>query len=462
MDREKALPSSAKIHLDKSTIAIKGMTCGACTSAIESAFTNVPGVVQFDISLLAERAVIIHDSTQVPVAQILLAIEDRGFDASIISTVNEQSSHAQASLKIYGLDSHLAATKLKETLERIDGMQLVEVKVLSEEALVGCATTSYASSKVKLRDIAESINVAGYSAVLSESDEDNAQLESLAKTREIRGWWRMLRTALCFIIPVFLISIAFPVYGKPLDFGSTQIFPGLWLGGLLCLVLAVPVQFGVGWRFYISAYKSLKHGSPTMDVLIVTGTCVSFFFGCIAMLVSALMPPHSRPATMFDTSTMLLTFVTLGKPLENRAKSQTSQVLSKMMGLKPSQTTIYADSTLAEHEGMASEEEKQPRRSSPVEKKVPTELIEVDDVVLLKSGDRIPADGYVVRGESHVDESTVTGEARLVEKKKGSMLIAGTVNTTGVLDFKVSRAGRDTQLGQIVRLVQEAQMSRKL
>ena len=455
MNIDKIAPNSAAMHLDKSTVSIKGMTCGACTSAVESAFTDISGVVQFDISLLAERAVVLHDSTEITIDQIVSIIEDRGFDASIVSTVTGQTTHAQASLKLYGLDSHMAAVQMQETLAGIDGVRSVTVKVLAEEALIGCAAVSYSSSHISLRDIVEAINAAGYSAVLSDTDEDNAQLESLAKTREIRGWFRMLKMALGFTIPVFLIHVAFPTFAKPLDIGSIRVLPGLWLGDLLCLGLAIPVQFGVGWRFYVSAFKSLRHSSPTMDVLIMTGTSVSFFFGCIAMVVSLLMPPHSRPATMFDTSTMLLTFVTLGKLLENRAKSQTSKVLSKMMDLKPSQTTIYTDAVDNESD------EKQQSPSRPQEKKVPTELIEVGDVVLLKPGDRIPADGYVVRGESQIDESMVTGEARLVEKKKASLLIAGTVNTTGILDFRVTRAGRDTQLGQIVRLVQEAQMSRK-
>ncbi|CRK46239.1 hypothetical protein BN1723_019949, partial [Verticillium longisporum] len=114
------------------------------------------------------------------------------------------------------------------------------------------------------------------------------------------------------------------------------------------MALTIPVQFGIGRRFYISGWKSIKHGSPTMDVLVILGTSCAFFFSVTAMLVSIFFPPHSRPSTIFDTSTMLITFVTLGRYLENNAKGKTSKALSRLMSLAPSMATIYADPIAAE------------------------------------------------------------------------------------------------------------------
>ena len=246
--------------------------------------------------------------------------------------------------------------------------------------------------------------------------------------------------------------------------------PGLWLGDVVCLLLTIPVQFGIGKRFYISAFRSLRHGSPTMDVLVVLGTSAAFFFSCAAMLVSIFTSPHSRPATTFDTSTMLITFILLGRFLENRAKGQTSKALSRLMSLAPSSAVIYVDPIAAvkaaeEWDAVDEKSEKsvsgrEASGTSMEEKTVPTELIEVGDIVILKPGDKIPADGTVMRGESYVNESMVTGEAMPILKTKGKLLMAGTVNGAGRLDFRVTRAGRDTQLSQIVRLVQEAQTSR--
>lgn len=453
------------------TIAIEGMTCGACTSAVESGFKNVPGVVQFNISLLAERAVIVHDPQLLPTAKITETIEDKGFDATVVSSLEEgiqaSTSASIVQLKVYGLPSPEATADLQTDLKNTPGIVSVNLSFAS-----GRASITHSPSIIGLRAIVELIEQAGYNALVADNDDNNAQLESLAKTKEIQEWKRDFRVSLSFAIPVFLISMFLPMFIKPLDVGSIKlpIIPGLWLGDVVCLVLTVPVQFGIGRRFYVSAFKSIKHGSPTMDVLVVLGTSAAFFFSCAAMLVSILIPPHSRPSTIFDTSTMLITFITLGRFLENRAKGQTSKALSRLMSLSPPMATIYADpiaaakaaeSWDAQHEIDEKKADDSDATGSAVdERTIPTELIEVGDIVILRPGDKIPADGIVMRGESYVNESMVTGEAMPINKKPGSALMAGTVNNAGRLDFKVTRAGRDTQLSQIVRLVQEAQTSR--
>lgn len=456
-------------QLTTTTVAIEGMTCGACTSAVESGFKDVPGLVQFNISLLAERAVIVHDAEKLTTAQIVEAIEDRGFDATIVSSQEEgmqtSSANATVQLKLYGLPSPEAAADLQTNLKNMSGIVSANISFSTTRASI-----THVPSQIGLRAIVESIEKAGYNALVADSDDNNAQLESLAKTKEIQEWKAAFKTSLGFAIPVFLISMFFPMFMPFLDIGSINA-AGIWLGDIICLVLTVPVQFGIGKRFYVSAFRSIRHGSPTMDVLVVLGTSAAFFFSCAAMLVSIFVPPHSRPATTFDTSTMLITFILLGRFLENRAKGQTSKALSRLMSLAPSTATIYVDPIAAAKaaeswteqtnlsEKAAASEKDQPGMTIE-EKTVPTELIEVGDIVILKPGDKIPADGTVTRGESYVDESMVTGEAMPILKKPGSSLMAGTVNGAGRVDFKVTRAGRDTQLSQIVRLVQEAQTSR--
>ncbi|KAF2232443.1 heavy metal translocatin [Viridothelium virens] len=453
------------------TVSVEGMTCGACTSAVEGGFQNVEGLVHFNISLLAERAVIIHDQDKLPADKIAEIIEDRGFDAKILSSVLDgaaATSDATASLKIYGLNGPESAQELETRLRNLPGVTSASVSFGTSRA-----TIAHAPSSIGLRGIVEVIENAGYNALVAENDDNNAQLESLAKTKEIQEWHRNFFISLSFAIPVFLTSMIFPMVIPFLDYGSIKlpIVPGLWLGDVVCLALTIPVQFGIGKRFYVSAFKSLRHGSPTMDVLVVLGTSAAFFFSVAAMIVSILSPPHTRPATVFDTSTMLITFITLGRYLENRAKGQTSKALSRLMSLAPSMATIYADPIAAakaaegwdNQTGLSTEKPASSKEDVGVaseERVIPTELIETGDIVILKPGDKIPADGTVTRGESYIDESMVTGEAMPILKKKGSLLMAGTVNGAGRLDFRVTRAGRDTQLSQIVRLVQEAQTSR--
>ncbi|KAI0509055.1 heavy metal translocatin [Xylaria bambusicola] len=456
----------AKSPFATTTVAIEGMTCGACTSAVEGGFTGLDGILRFNISLLAERAVITHDPAKVPSDKIAEIIEDRGFDARILSTVLDSSdptTSSSAQFKIYGNPDAAAAKGIENALLALPGVGSAKLSLATSRL-----TVSHQPGITGLRTIVETVESLGFNALVADNDDNDAQLESLAKTREIQEWKRAFQVSLTFALPVFFIGMIFPMLLPILDFGGLELLPGLFLGDVICLVLTIPVQFGIGKRFYKSAYKSVKHGSPTMDVLVVLGTSAAFFFSLFAMLVSFLFPPHSRPNTIFDTSTMLITFITLGRFLENRAKGQTSTALSRLMSLAPSMATIYTDPIAAAkaaeawdlqpasgeskgnaHEGSATEE-----------KIIPTELISVGDIVIIRPGDKIPADGTIVQGETYVDESMVTGEAIPVQKKKGSNVIGGTVNGHGRVDFRVTRAGRDTQLSQIVKLVQDAQTTR--
>jgi Cu+-exporting ATPase len=465
MPAQKKSRSQKRQKTMTTTVSVEGMTCGACTSAIEKGFKDVSGVFQFNISLLANRAVLVHDPSKLTADQIVEIIDDCGFDATILTSedasVNQTASNAPIQLKIFGLPDSKAAEELESLLKSRSGVTSVTINFATSRA-----TIHREPQIIGLRAVVEAIEAAGYNALVSDSDDNNAQLESLAKTKEIQEWRRSVIFSAWFALPVFLTSMIFPMFLPFLDYGSILLLPGLYLGDIVCLALTIPVQFGIGKRFYISAYKSLSHGSPTMDVLVVLGTSAAFFFSVGSMLVSVLIPPHSKPTTLFDTSTMLFTFISLGRYLENSAKGQTSKALSRLMSLAPSMATIYADPIAAAKaaEGWDLGNEKDERASidgnAAEERVIATELIEVGDVVILRPGDKIPADGTVTRGESYIDESMVTGEAMPILKKKGALLMAGTVNGAARMEFVVTRAGRDTQLSQIVRLVQEAQTSR--
>ncbi|EGE03031.1 copper-transporting ATPase [Trichophyton equinum CBS 127.97] len=461
--------SSSSSAQMKSTVSIDGMTCGACTSAVENAVTGLPGLIRFNISLLAERAVVVHDPSVLPALKISEAIEDTGFDTRILFSEPDTSINSTSStplnFNVYGLTDAASAADLEDILLKTPGILSASVRLSNSQASV-----SFNPSQVGIRAVAKMFEDAGYNALLTESDDNNAQLESLAKTREIHEWRKAFLLSLSFAIPVMLISMIFPMYLHFLDFGSVELIPGLFLGDVACMFLTIPVQFGIGLRFYRAAFKSLRHRSPTMDVLIMLSTSLAFSFSILAMLVSVLLSPHSKPSTVFETSTMLITFITLGRWLENRAKGHTSRALSRLMSLTPSMATIYDDPVAAEKAAESwkkscnSVSADKPEATSAAihsgQKIIPTELIQVGDIVCIRPGDKIAADGVVIRGEMYVDESMVTGEAIPIIKTSGHHVIAGTVNGTGWADFQVTRAGRDTQLSQIVKLVQEAQTNR--
>ncbi|KAH7153217.1 hypothetical protein EDB81DRAFT_450078 [Dactylonectria macrodidyma] len=473
VDSVKAEPSSKAPercnNIAATTVAIEGMTCGACTSAVEGGFKGVDGVLKFNISLLAERAVITHDVTKLSPEDILETIEDRGFDGEILSTQftdDIQAGSSKLQFKLYGASDATVAQSLEAALLALPGIDSASVNLASSRL-----TVTHQPDVIGLRGIVEAVEAEGLNALVADNHDNNAQLESLAKTREINEWRTAFRTSLAFAIPVFIIGMILPMLIPALDFGSIKLLPGLYLGDVICLVLTIPIQFGIGKRFYVSAYKSIKHGSPTMDVLVILGTSCAFFFSLLTMGVSLIVPPHTRPSTIFDTSTMLITFITLSRYLENSAKGQTSRALSRLMSLAPSMATIYADPIAVEKasERWADSRALETPRTSETpgisasayeEKVIPTELLQLGDIVVIRPGDKLPADGVLLRGETYVDESMVTGEAMPVQKRVGDNIIGGTVNGDGRIDFRVTRAGRDTQLSQIVKLVQDAQTTR--
>lgn len=447
--RSRAMTAS---RMTTTLLSVEGMTCGACTAAIESQVNpeKVAGLATFSIALLSERAAATHDADLVSAEDLVELIEDCGFDARVISSepvfVQNQSDavikRETVTFRIYGMSGASSVTQIENALNSLRSVISAVVTLNQEEANV-----VFDHSLIGVRDITDLINSLGYDALLADVNNNAAQLESLARTRESQEWRCAFWRALLFTIPVFVINKILPHFELGRSLTETPIlFASLHLGDVMSLILTVPVQFGIGRRFYAVAYKSLKHGSATMDVLVCLGTTAAFTFSLLSMLIALLSSGRSQASTFFDTSGMLITFVTFGRYLENKAKGSTSAALSRLMSLAPSTATIYTNTDSIE--------------KTSDERSVPTELLQVGDVVLLKPGSKVPADGIIIAGESFVDESMITGEAQPLAKKKGDLVVAGTINGRGRLDFRVQRTGRDTQLSQIVRLVQEAQTSK--
>lgn len=293
------------------------------------------------------------------------------------------------------------------------------------------------------RDMVERIEEMGFDAMLSD-DQDATQIQSLTRMKEVKEWRSRFYWALGFAVPVFIIGMVakrVPFLKPVVDHRMCR---GIYLGDFLVLLLTTPAQFWVGQKFYRNAYKSLKHGSATMDVLVMLGTSAAYFYSLFIMVAGISNPdPDYRPFVFFDTSTMLIMFVSLGRYLENRAKGKTSAALTDLMALAPSMATIYTDAPACTQE-----------------KKIPTELVQVGDIVKIVPGDKVPADGTVLKGSSSIDESAVTGEPVPILKQAGDSVIGGTVNGLGTFDMLVTRAGKDTALAQIVKLVEDAQTSK--
>jgi P-type Cu+ transporter len=230
-----------------------------------------------------------------------------------------------------------------------------------------------------------------------------------------------------FALPLFVLSM-----GR--DFGLL----GMWAHqpwvNLLFFALATPVQFYVGYDYYVGGLKSLRAGSANMDVLVAMGSSAAYFYSMVVLLF-----PSLGDHVYFETSAMIITLIKLGKMLEARAKGRTSEAIKKLMGLRPKTARIVRDG---------------------VERDVPIEMVALGDVVLVRPGERLPVDGVVIEGRSAVDESMLTGESLPVDKKPGDEVVGGTINKQGLIKFEATRVGAQTALAQIIRLVEEAQGSK--
>ena len=361
-------------------------------------------------------------------------ISDIGFDASLVPEARSDT----VTLRIYGMTCSSCTSTVENGLRSMPGINNVALSLATETAKI-----NFEPGVVGPREMVDRIEEMGFDALLSDN-QDATQKLSLARTKEIREWFSRLKWSVTFALPVFFLSMVAPHMSFLHPFVNYRLFNGIYLTDILIVALTTPAQFWIGQKFYRSAFKALKHRSPTMDVLIMLGTSAAYLYSIFTMFFAAFnTTPDFRPLVFFDTSTMLIMFVSLGRWLENRAKGKTSAALTDLMALTPTMATIYTDVPACTQE-----------------KRIPTELVQVGDTVKLVPGDKVPADGTVIRGSSSVDESAITGEPIPILKQAGDTVIGGTVNGLGTFDMLVTRAGKDTALAQIVRLVEETQTAK--
>ncbi|KAI7891837.1 uncharacterized protein EV154DRAFT_463464 [Mucor mucedo] len=421
---------------DTIQLEIRGMTCASCVTSIEKALKSQKGISYVSVALLAERATVTFDRLIVQPHLIATIICDAGFDAKII----ERKSDDLLELQVYGMTCASCVAGIEKGVGKLPGVIEISVNLMTEKAKVkfDCHVTNP-------RRIVEEIESLGFNAIMANTTKD-AQLDSLSKVREIKEWQAAFIECLFFAVPVFFIAMILPMFSWWHIINEIPIFlPGLYLMDITQLVLTMPVQFGVGKRFLTSAFASILHGAPTMDVLVSISTLAAFSFSILSMAHGIFTQVKVPPTVFFDTSTMLITFIVLGRYLENKAKGKSSSALSKLMSLTPSTALMV---TVDENNVVLSE------------RKIPSELISEGDLIKLLPGDKIPADGEVFTGSTTVDESMVTGEVDAVAKELGDTVIGGTVNGLGTFIMKATRVGADTALSQIVKLVEDAQVSK--
>jgi Cu+-exporting ATPase len=394
------------------SLPVTGMTCANCSLTIERNLKRMDGVETAAVNLATERAAVTYDPSVVKQGDFLALIRDIGYDVAT----------AKADLPITGMTCANCAMTIERTLKRLDGVVGANVNLASERASV-----EYLPGAISLVAIQQAIRDVGYDVVVPGEGEAAEDVERAAREAEVRDQTRKFWIGVAFALPLFLLSM-----GR--DFGLLGAWAdAVWVNWLF-LILATPVQFYVGWDYYVGGFKSLRAGSANMDVLVAMGSSVAYFYS-----IAVLLFPSIGEHVYFETSALIITLIKLGKMLEARAKGRTSEAIKNLMGLRPKTARVARDG---------------------VEVDVPVESVMLGDIVVVRPGERLPVDGVVVDGHSAVDESMLTGESLPVDKKPGNEVVGGTINKQGLLKFEATRVGAQTALAQIIRLVEDAQGSK--
>lgn len=424
----------------KAILGLEGMTCGTCSNSIEVHCKSLSGVISATVSLVLERAEVVFDPLITNPDTLIEEIEAIGFGAKLndlSSNDVDAASTASIKLSISPMTSITCATVIETGLKALPWVQSCDVSLATEQAII-----KYNPNQGGIRDIVSQIKDLGYEASVVHTRANDAA--ALRTRRQIRT----LVITLLFAVPVFLLSMIFPLFPVLRTCFHQRVSGHLTLGALLLCLLSTPVQFGSGAQFYKAAYTGLRNRTANMGVLIALGSSAAYLYAMIDVINSLVAVPMDMEAGMggahfFETSSTLITFALLGKLLQGVAKGRTSKALTNLMQLQPDSAVL-----LITREGMIMEQE------------VDVELLQLGDIVKVTRGGKIPADGEVIVGEAMVNESIITGEAMPVSKIVGSQVLGATVNEEGMIHVKVTRVGSDATLGRILRLLEDAQTQR--
>ncbi|CAN4127393.1 unnamed protein product [Withania somnifera] len=404
-------------------ISIKGMTCTSCSTTVESALQLIPGVQKAEVALATEEAEIQYDPRIITYNQLVKVIEDTGFEAILISTGEDRS---KIFLKVDGVHTENSMSIIESSLRALPGVEDVDIDTEMKKLSI-----SYKSDIIGPRNFIQVIESTGSGQFKAEIFPEGGGKQS-HRQEEIESCRRSFLWSSVFTIPVFLTSMVFMYIPGLKDGLDIKVVNMLSIGEILRWVLSTPVQFIIGRRFYSGSYKALRHGSANMDVLIALGTNAAYFYSVYSVLRATTSPS-------FKSTDFLRPY------LEVLAKGKTSEAIAKLMNLTPETATLLH----LDVEGNVGNEEE-----------IDSRLIQKNDVIRILPGAKVACDGFVIRGQSHVNESMITGESRPVAKRKGDMVIGGTVNENGVLHIRATKVGSESALSQIVRLVESAQMAK--
>ncbi|MBB5462526.1 heavy metal translocating P-type ATPase [Paraburkholderia sp. Cpub6] len=427
---------------------IGGMTCASCASRVEKALTKLPGVARASVNLATERARVESDATLGP-QQLADAVRKAGYEATPVAntelaapsatpTATPAATPGTVELEIGGMTCAACALRVEKALAKVPGVARASVNLATETATVHPQGTASADTGALIAAVTK----AGYEATLSAPPaaaapaETTAAIAASGDERDILDTTHapvvdrkriQTRRDLASVVASALLTLPLvaPMFGE--WFGLHAMLPA-WLQ----FVLASIVQFVFGARFYRAAWRAVRAGAGNMDLLVALGTSAAYGISVYELT----MHPGDTMHLYFEASAVVITLVRFGKWLEARAKRQTTDAIRALNALRPERARI---------------------RDGAGEREVPLAQVRVGTVVIVRPGERVPVDGAVLEGRTHIDEALITGESLPVPKQTGDAVTAGSINGEGALVVTTTAIGAETTLARIIRLVESAQ-----
>lgn len=388
-------------------LGIEGMTCASCVRRVEKALSRIAGVTGVAVNLATEQARVTLGG-KLDTAALASAVREAGYEVP----------ETAFDLTVGGMTCASCVGRVERALKRVPGVVSAEVNLALERAHV---TTLRGA--VTAEQLAATVTDAGYEArPAAEDGAPRAEADGAARRRRRD----LLHVSLAALLSAPLLAgMIAHMLGRP------WMLPGWWQ-----FLLATPVQFWLGWRFYLAGWKAARALTGNMDLLVALGSSAAWGLSVYALLAAN---AGHETALYFESSSLIITFILLGKWLEGRAKGQTASAIRALMGLRPDTARLL-------------------RGEAEIEVRI-SDVI-VGDIVILRPGERVPVDGRVLEGSGSIDELMLTGESMPVEKAAGAKVTGGSINVDGRLVIKTTAIGAETTLARIVRLVEGAQTSK--
>jgi Cu+-exporting ATPase len=424
--------------MNKESIDIVGMSCANCATTIEKGLNSVEGVASASVNFASEKALVVYDEKKVRMSELEQKIKELGYDVAS----HLVKSSGSVDLNLTAMSCANCALTIEKALSSLNGVQTATVNFASEKAHV-----VFDASKINAAKMIKAVEDAGYGATEIVSRENKTGEDEKQKFTRRLGLSALISGILSLPLVLAMVFAMLPI-------ASLQEFGLLLHNPLLQLLLATPVQFIIGFRFYRNAWKALKVKSAGMDLLVAMGTSAAYFFSIYTGFIQGHGPGlRSGHELYFEASAVVITLVLYGKYLEALAKSKTSDAIKKLMGLQAKKARVLRP-------GENTGENINDANSKLQEIEVLIENVVPGDIIVVYPGERIPVDGVLIEGNSAIDESMLTGESLPVEKKTGDKVAGATMNQFGSFKMKATAVGKDTMLSQIISVVEEAQGSK--